>query len=67
MRRELFPRLVSAYEIWKISGRRHDLEKLLEIAATHREALGKRLIGLYREQGASCEKQLVSMIETHTL
>ncbi len=67
MRRELFPRLVSAYEIWKISADPRDLERLIDTSAAHWQALAERLLDLYRSQGAACETQLIELIEAHTL
>ncbi|MDH3979329.1 MAG: hypothetical protein OEU91_02310 [Gammaproteobacteria bacterium] len=67
MRKELFPRLLYAYEIWKISANKHELMQLADTSATHWQMLAERLLELFRTEGPDCAPQLVAMIETHTL
>jgi hypothetical protein len=67
MRKELFPRLLSAYEIWKISARTHELESLIATAATHWQALAQRLLESSREETPVNAARLVTIVEANTL
>ncbi len=67
MRKELFPRLLCAYEVWKISASTRELEQLVVTSVTHWRTLAQQLLELFRTQGTACEPQLLAMIESHTL
>lgn len=67
MRKELFPRLLSAYEIWKISASTYELESLTSTAATHWLALAQRLLESFREENPVNTARLVTIVEAHTL
>jgi hypothetical protein len=68
MRKELFPRLLSAYEIWKITANTRELAQLVDSSAMHWQGLAQRLLELFRTRGTACDgPQLVTTIEAHTL
>jgi len=66
MRKELFPQLLAAYEIWTVTGNTRELEQLSERSAAHWTALAGNLLELFRQQGTDCRQQLVSAIESNT-
>jgi hypothetical protein len=67
LRKDLFPKLLAAYEIWAITGNTRTLEQLTGQAAVHWQVLAEKILQLYREQGRECQSQLVSLIETNSL
>ncbi len=67
MRKELFPRLLSGYEIWKISANTRELGQLLGTSVRHWQTLAERLLEVFRTRGEACGPQLVAMIEANTL
>jgi hypothetical protein len=67
MRKELFPRLLSAYEIWKISASTRELESLTSTAAAHWQALAQRLLESFRGKNTANAARLVTIVEAHTL
>lgn len=67
MRKQLFPQLLAAYEIWTVTGNTRELEQLASRSAAHWQALAERLLGLFRRDGTGCRQHLVSRIESSTL
>ena len=67
MRKDLFPRLVAAYEIWTVSGNTQEFERLVGEAAVHWQMLSEKMLGVYREQGNECQPAMISLIEAHSL
>lgn len=67
MRKDLFPELVSAYEIWSVTGDCKELHQLLARATAHWQALATDLLELFDEQQADCRQALVRAIESRTL
>ena len=67
MRKELFPKLVSAYEIWTITGNTRELEQLVDRSALHWQALSMKILELFRSQHPECRQALVAAIEEDTL
>jgi len=67
MRKDLFPKLVAAYDIWADSGNTQELERLAGEAAAHWQMLSAKMLGIYREQGSECQPTLISLIEANTL
>jgi hypothetical protein len=67
MRKDLFPELLAAYEIWTVTGRTHELEQLAGEAAAHWQMLAEKILDLYREQGCAFQPALNSLIEANTL
>ncbi|MEZ5540791.1 MAG: hypothetical protein R3F42_01985 [Pseudomonadota bacterium] len=67
MRKELFPQLLAAYEIWTVTGNPRELEALNAQAAVHWTALAGRLLELFGANGADCRQQLITAIEAGTL
>jgi hypothetical protein len=67
MRKQLFPKLLAAYEIWAVTGNTRDLERLAGQAAAHWQELAEKILRLFREQGRDCQSQLVSLIEANSL
>jgi len=66
MRKELFPRLLAAYEIWTVTGNRRELEQLAGRSASHWTALAGKLLGLFDRCGIDCRQQLVATMESNT-
>lgn len=67
MRKELFPRLLAAYEIWTVTGNIRELEQLCNRARGHWTQLARELLDLYAAHGTACRQQLVDTIEANTL
>ena len=67
MRKDLFPKLLAAYEIWAITGNTRNLEELAGQAAAHWQQLAEKILLLYREQGHECQSQLIALIEANSL
>jgi len=67
MRKELFPQLLAAYEIWTVTGDTREFERLGGRSAAHWTALAEQLLGLFRRHGTGCRRQLVATIEANTL
>jgi len=67
MRKELFPGLLSAYEIWTVTGNTRELEQLARRSAAHWTAVATNLLDLFRQHGTGGRQQLVSTIESSTL
>jgi len=67
MRKDLFPKLVAAYEIWTVTGNTRELEQLTGTAAEHWQNLAEKILAAYREQGSTCHATLISLIEANTL
>ena len=67
MRKQLAPQLVSAYEIWALSGDAQELEELAKESASHWQGLAEHILELYREQGHECHAALILLIEANTL
>jgi hypothetical protein len=67
IRKDLFPELVTAYEIWTVTGATQALEQLTGEATAHWQKLAEEMLGIYREQGPECQPALISLIEANTL
>ena len=67
MRKELFPKLLAAYETWTVSGNTQALEQVATLSATHWQMLAERILGLHQQQGRDCQAALIELIEAHTL
>jgi hypothetical protein len=67
MRKQLAPRLVTAYEIWALDGDTQELEQLVHESAVHWRQLAEQLLMLYGEQGHDCHTALISLIEASIL
>jgi hypothetical protein len=67
IRKDLFPKLMTAYEIWAVSGSTQELEQLAEEAAAHWQMLAEKILQLYREQDGEFPSRLIALIETHAL
>ncbi|MDX1718457.1 MAG: hypothetical protein R3287_16250, partial [Anderseniella sp.] len=67
MRRELFPGLVSAYEIWSATGDSGELEAVTARAAGHWQALAGELIGVFADTQDNHGQALIRRIEAQTL
>lgn len=67
MRKDLFPRLMTAYETWTVTGNTRELEQLTGEATAHWQRLAEEMLEIYREQGPGCQPALISLIEANTL
>lgn len=67
MRKELFPQLLAAYEIWTVTGNTRELDQLVRRSAGHWTALAGELLDLFRRYGNDSRQQLVATIESNTL
>ena len=67
MRKELFPKLLTAYETWTVSGNTQALEQATKLAAAHWQMLAEKILGLHQQQGRDCQAALIQLIEAHTL
>ena len=67
MRKELFPKLLAAYDDWTVSGNTQALEQVAELSAAHWQVLAEEILRLYRQQGHDCQAALIELIEAHTL
>jgi hypothetical protein len=67
MRKDLFPKLLDAYEGWTVTGNTRSLEQLTDEAAAHWQLLAEKMLATYREQGRECQQALISVIEANTL
>lgn len=67
MRKELFPGLLAAYEIWKVTGSINELKQLTCKSADHWRLLGARILKQFHGSGPDCAAALIHMIEEHTL
>ena len=66
MRKALFPALVSAYDVWTISGHTRDLQAIAARAAGHWQTLALGLLDTFSRSGPDCQQTLVSSIENNT-
>ena len=67
MRRELFPELVSAYEIWSATGDTGELQQVTERALPHWQALATELLDIAGARQDDCAQALIQTIESRTL
>ena len=67
MRKDLFPKLVAAYEIWTVTGNTRELQQLTDAAAAHWQQLAEKILATYRQQGSTCHAALIALIEANTL
>jgi hypothetical protein len=67
MRKELFPKLVAAYEIWTDTGNTSELGKLTGQSAEHWQSLADKILVIYQQQGDECQSAIIELIESHTL
>jgi hypothetical protein len=67
MRKELFPRLLAAYEIWTVTGNTRELEELCMRSKAHWTALAGKLLELFDALGSDSQQQLIATIEAGTL
>ena len=65
LRKELFPQLVSAYEIWSVTGDLAPLQAVATQAADHWQSLAEELLELYHQRPSDCQHALVQCIEHH--
>ncbi len=67
MSKEMFPELVSAYKIWDVTGKTHELEQLINRSVTHWQSLAANILEIFSQQQAACQQALVREIESRTL
>ncbi len=67
MRKDLFPELVSAYEIWTVTGDYRELQRLVTRAASHWQELATDILELFSAQRDSCQRALIKTVESRTL
>jgi len=67
MSKELFPQLVSAYEIWSVTGELREIEQLIDRAANHWQTLTENILAIFKREQTACQKALIREIESHTL
>ena len=67
MRRELFPELVSAYEIWSATGETGELQQVADRALPHWQALAAELLEIAGKRQDDCRQALIQAIESRTL
>ena len=67
MRKELFPKLLAAYETWTVTGNTQALEQVAGLSAAHWQMLAEKMLRLYQQQGRDCQPALIELIEAHTL
>jgi hypothetical protein len=67
MRKELFPELVCAYEIWSATGDSGELQSVAGQAGAHWQSLATGMLEVFNTQQAACQQSLIHMIENHTL
>ena len=65
LRREQFPALVSAYEIWSVTGDLAPLQAAATQAVDHWQSLAEELLELYYQRPSDCQHVLVRCIEHH--
>jgi len=67
MRKQLFPGLVAAYDIWTATGDTREIERLLAQSETHWLTLAGQMLDIHRSQGSDCQAALVELVEANTL
>ena len=67
IRKELFPKLLAAYETWTVTGNTQALEQLAAQAAAHWQLLAEKMLRVHQQQGHDCQPALIELIEAHTL
>jgi hypothetical protein len=67
MRKELFPKLLAAYETWTVTGNTQALEQAAVLSATHWQMLTEKILSLHQQQGRDSQPALIELIEAHTL
>jgi hypothetical protein len=67
MRKELFPELLTAYEIWTVTGNAQALKRVAELSATHWQPLAEEILKLHHKQDRNSQTALIELIEAHTL
>lgn len=65
MRRELFPRLVTAYDAWLRDGNRGPLRDALSEGRTHWEATGVHIMHLFANGAATTQDAIPRYVEDH--
>ena len=67
MRKQMFPKLISAYETWSITADTSELKELTKQAAGHWGDLADKMLHAYRMHGNQCQPSLVALVEAHIL
>lgn len=67
MRKQLFPSLLNAYEHWTVTGDTGALEDCTASAAAHWQDLSGQILEIHRHQEASCQQELITLIESSAL
>ncbi len=67
LRKQLFPALVSAFDDWSVSGRRHAIEDLLPASTAHWQALAHQVLERYREDPTGSAGEIGALIESSAL
>ncbi|MBT8117966.1 MAG: hypothetical protein KJO66_09045 [Gammaproteobacteria bacterium] len=65
--KELFPELVSAYEIWSATGDSAELRRVAERARLHWESLAREILEIFSTQQSAWQQALVHTIENRSL
>ena len=65
LRKELCPQLVSAYEIWSVTGDLAPLQATASQAVDHWQSLAEELLELYQQRPSDCQQALLRCIEHH--
>jgi len=67
MRKELFPKLLAAYDTWTVTGNTQALEQAAQQSAAHWQMLAEIILELHQQQGRDCQPALIELIEAHPL
>jgi hypothetical protein len=64
MRRELFPRIVGAYDAWRLGDRGCALSAAIAAGAEHWRELCDRILKLHTDRGADAERAIEALAGT---
>ena len=67
MRKHLSPALMQAYDAWRASGKRREIEAILPASESHWRQLAERILTQYRRDSGNCADSLAALIEESRL
>jgi hypothetical protein len=67
MRKQLYPSLIAAYEIWTTTGDKRAFECCTSDSVAHWQILCEDILVIYRQKSAGYQQELVSLIESSPL
>lgn len=67
MRKQIFPKLISAYESWLTDNNTDALEAAITHSSNHWESIGKNMLALHQSHKSNCSEHIVQYVNDHNL